>query len=125
MKLTKEDVENAAIVHQTMLDKAEDIWSTLKKLDPNHYEYFTSIDDLSFDDNHTAYVSGYDGNGHCSINIPLEYFYSDDWFEKAKKKMEEREEKRRLDVEKIKLVREAYDEKHEREEYERLKKKFG
>jgi hypothetical protein len=126
MKITKEDVQIFIKVYPHMLTKAEEIWGTLQKIEPNRHEYFSYVDYLSVDEDNLNFinVSGWDGSGSCSTSIPKEYFHDEDWFEEAKRLAEERAEQKKIEEELRRQQLEIDKHNRERKEYERLKAKF-
>lgn len=125
MELTKEVVENCANAHTHMLMKAEHIWDELLKLGYKDCEYFTNVDNLSFNHDGTVYASGWDGSGSCGASFPLRFFYEENWLEEVTKEAEERAEQKRIKKEETLKRMDESRERKEKEEYERLKKKFG
>lgn len=70
---------------------------------------------------------GYGGSEHHSAEFPLNFLYKDDedikqYVEDELKKREQEKEAERLRIQK---AQEIFQEKRDREEYERLKAKFG
>ncbi len=127
MKCNKQSILTCVNTYMSMLQDAEVMWGKLRELDQRKHEYFKSVDSLDFEDVESrglVSVTGWDGSGICMTEIPIEYFYREDWYEIAKNEFEEEERRKRIAEEKTKELIAEVKEKQEREEYERLKKKF-
>ena len=94
-------------------------------------DYYRYIDTFEIDDNEVwgegdEYI-GYGGSEHHSAEFPLRFLWETDeeikqYVEDELKKRREAEQAERL---RIQQMQEAFQEKRDREEYERLKAKFG
>lgn len=107
--------------------RCETICKMLKPLN-NHYEYLSDFE-IEGDEvygNGDEYW-GYGGYEHHSASFPLSYIcMSDDKIkEYVSEEIRKREEAKLAEQARIQKINAERLEKHEREEYERLKKKYG
>ena len=122
-----EDIQDYIQLQDMIQARCEEVCGLLIPLNDS-YKYlseFEIIDDEVFGEG-DEYV-GYGGSECHSAEFPLNFLWKDDeeikqYVEDELKKRKEAEEAERL---RIKKIQEDFQEKRDREEYERLKKKFG
>lgn len=124
--MTEKDVQDYILLQDMFQARCEEVCGLLTPLNDS-YRYldtFEIIDNEVFGEGDEYY--GYGGHEHRSQRFPLNCLWKDDeeikqYVEDELKKREQTKETERLRIQK--LVEEAM-EKRDREEYERLKKKF-
>jgi hypothetical protein len=125
--MTEKDVQDYILLQDMFDARCEEVCGLLTPLDDS-YSY---LDDFEITDNEVfgegEEYYGYGGYEHHSQRFPLNFLWKDNeeikqYVEDELYKRERAKEEERLRNEK--LVEEAL-EKRDREEYERLKKKFG
>ena len=121
------DVQNYILLQDMFQARCETICRLLAPLNDS-YRYldeFEIIDDEVFGEG-DEYI-GYGGSEHHSAKFPSNFLWKDDeeikqYVEDELKKREQAKEAERLRIQKL---QEEAQEKRDREEYERLKAKFG
>lgn len=124
--MTEKDVQDYILLQDMFQARCEEVCGLLTPLNDS-YRYldtFEIIDNEVFGEGDEYY--GYGGHEHRSQRFPLNCLWKDDeeikqYVEDELKKREQTKETERLRIQK--LVEEVM-EKRDREEYERLKKKF-
>ena len=121
------DVQNYILLQAMFQARCEEVCGLLTPLN----DYYRYIDTFEIGDNEVwgegdVYV-GYGGSEHHSAEFPLRFLWETDkeikqYVEDELKKRREAEQAERL---RIQQMQEAFQEKRDREEYERLKAKFG
>lgn len=121
------DVQDYILLQDKFQARCEEICGLLIPLNDS-YRY---IDTFEIDDNEVwgegyEYI-GYGGSEHHSTEFPLRFLWETDeeikqYVEEELKRRREAEEAERL---RIRKAQEIFQEKRDREEYERLKAKFG
>ena len=121
-----EDVQDYILLQDMFQVRCEDVCRLLRPLNDS-YGY---LSEFEISDNEVLgegdeYV-GYGGSEHHSANFPSNFLWKDDedikqYVEDELKKREDAKEAERLRIQKL---QEEAQEKRDREEYERLKKKF-
>lgn len=122
-----EDVQDYILLQDMFRARCEEVCGLLTPLNDS-YRYldtFEIIDNEVFGEGDEYY--GYGGHEHRSQRFPLNCLWKDDeeikqCVEDELKKREQAKEKERLRIQKL---QEEAQEKRDRDEYERLKKKFG
>ena len=125
--MTQNELDKYIELHDKFQLKCEAVCKILKPLN-NHYEYL-SVFDIDGDEvygNGDEYW-GYGGYEHHSASFPLSYIcMSDDKIkEYVSEEIRKRKEAKLAEQARIQKINAERLEKHEREEYERLKKKYG
>jgi hypothetical protein len=125
--MTEKDVQDYILLQDMFQARCEAVCGLLTPLNDSFkcLDTFEIIDNEVFGEGDEYY--GYGGHEHRSQRFPLNCLWKDDeeikqYVEYELKKREQAKETERLRIQK--LVEEAQ-EKRDREEYERLKKKFG
>lgn len=121
------DVQDYIMLQDMFQARCEEVCGLLSKLNDS-YKYldtFEITDDKVFGEGDEYY--GYGGNEHHWQNFPLNFLWKSNeeikqYVEDELNKRKEAEEAERLRIQKI---QEDFQEKRDREEYERLKAKFG
>ena len=121
------DVQDYILLQDMFQARCEEVCGLLIPLDDS-YRYLSEfeISDNEVFGEGDEYV-GYGGSEHHSAEFPLNFLYKDDedikkYVEDELKKREQEKEAERLRIQK---AQEIFQEKRDREEYERLKAKFG
>ena len=124
--MTEKDVQDYILLQDMFQARCEEVCGLLSPLNDSfkYLDTFEIIDDEVFGEGDEYY--GYGGHEHRSQRFPLNCLWKDDeeikqYVEDELKKREQAKEAERLRIQK--LVDEAM-EKRDKEEYERLKKKF-
>lgn len=122
-----EDVQDYILLQDMFQVRCEDVCRLLRSLNDS-YGYLSEfeISDNEVFGEGDEYV-GYGGYEHHSANFPSKFLWEDNeeikqYVEDELKKREQAKENERLRIQKL---QEEAQEKRDREEYERLKKKFG
>lgn len=123
-----EDVQDYILLQDMFQARCEEVCGLLIPLNDSYkclydFEIYSDPDEV-FGEGDEYW--GYGGHEHHSQKFPLSFLWEDDekikqYVEDELKKREEAKEAERL---RIKKVQEEFQEKRDREEYERLKKKF-
>lgn len=120
--MTEKFVKETIFNYEKLDDRARHV-AELLKIDKGWF------DEIEFDDDTIKYTFGYtcmNETDYEFATIPMKYMWMDDEDVVAdyKKKKEEEEDKRRKEYEEAQRNIEMVKEKHDRTEYERLKKKY-
>ena len=120
--MTEKFVKETIFNYEKLDDRARHV-AELLKIDKGWF------DEIEFDDDTIKYTFGYtcmNETYYEFATIPMKYMWMDDEDVVAdyKKKKEEEEDKRRKEYEEAQRNIEMVKEKHDRAEYERLKKKY-
>ena len=120
--MTEKFVKETIFNYEKLDDRARHV-AELLKIDKGWF------DEIEFDDDTIKYTFGYtcmNETDYEFATIPMKYMWMDDEDVVAdyKKKKEEEEDKRRKEYEEAQRNIEMVKEKHDRAEYERLKKKY-
>ena len=120
--MTEKFVRETIFNYEKLDDRARHV-AELLKIDKGWF------DEIEFDDDTIKYTFGYtcmNETDYEFATIPMKYMWMDDEDVVAdyKKKKEEEEDKRRKEYEEAQRNIEMVKEKHDRAEYERLKKKY-
>lgn len=120
--MTEKFVKETIFNYEKLDDRARHV-AELLKIDKGWF------DEIEFDDDTIKYTFGYtcmNETDYEFTTIPMKYMWMDDEDVVAdyKKKKEEEEDKRRKEYEEAQRNIEMVKEKHDRTEYERLKKKY-
>ena len=125
--MTEKDVQDYILLQDMFQARCETVCGLLTPLNDSFkcLDTFEIIDDEVFGEGDEYY--GYGGYEHHSQRFPLNCLWKDDeeikqYVEDELKRREEAKEAERLRIQK---VQEEFQEKRDREEYERLKAKFG
>lgn len=122
-----EDVQDYILLQNMFQVRCEDVCRLLRPLNDS-YGYLSEFeidDDEVFGEGDEYWAYG--GHEHHSQKFPTKFLWEDDeeirqYVEDELKKREQTKENERLRIQKL---QEEAQEKRDREEYERLKKKFG
>ena len=125
--MTHEDVKDYILLQEMFQARCEEVCGLLTPLNDS-YKFlgtFEIIDNEVFGEGDEYY--GYGGYEQHSQRFPLNFLWKNDeeikqYVEDELKKREEAKEAERLRIQKL---QEEFQEKRDREEYERLKAKFG
>lgn len=125
--MTEKDVQDYILLQDMFQARCEEVCGLLTPLNDSYkcLDTFEIFDNEVFGEGDEYY--GYGGHEHHSQRFPLNCLWKDDeeikqYVEDELKKREQAKEAERLRIQKL---QEEAQEKRDREEYERLKKKFG
>ena len=121
------DVQDYILLQDMFQARCEKVCKLLRPL----HDSYRYLSEFEISDNEVwgegdEYI-GYGGSEHHSVEFPLRFLWEDDeeikqYVEEELKKREQEKEAERL---RIRKAQEIFQEKRDREEYERLKAKFG